>query len=426
LRRWRAFARAHIPLLVKKLCANWLQVKIRSPRPLGKYAMNGAPALSGVLLFLVLLFCAIPVGVLIYMFWIAWKRSDAPREPISVQYEPPDNLTPAECGALVRNSVELRSITATITDLSVKGCLTIELERKEIGAPQNQGQIDYIFHLARPQAEWNDLKPHEREVMASLFIPTNPLFLMAQALQRIERARAASGAAENERLATALSRVEAQAEAASDQYRAVSGRGSEISETVAMSDLRQEHFALRLPQIRNAIYDQLVSKGYYASSPDRMRTLYIADGLLAGLVMAVAGGILASASGIARTPLTAVGLFTGAVIVAFGFFMPARTGTGTKALAKVLGFSEFLGRVEKDHIERLEQSPELFEKYLPYAMALGVENRWTQTFANIAVPPPQWFQDGRRDGFLPTHLTANLTQMSARLGVVPGPSSPPN
>ncbi len=50
--------------------------------------------------------------------------------------------------------------------------------------------------------------------------------------------------------------------------------------------------------------------------------------------------------------------------------MSARTITGARALEKVLGFEEFLGRVEKDQIERLEKTPELFEKYLPYAMAL--------------------------------------------------------
>jgi Predicted membrane protein (DUF2207) len=80
----------------------------------------------------------------------------------------------------------------------------------------------------------------------------------------------------------------------------------------------------------------------------------------------------------------------------------------------VLGFREFLVRVEKDQIERLEKTPELFEKYLPYAMALTVENKWTQTFGNITVPPPQWYQGKRREVFLPMHLTNDLNQMSTQ------------
>jgi hypothetical protein len=36
----------------------------------------------------------------------------------------------------------------------------------------------------------------------------------------------------------------------------------------------------------------------------------------------------------------------------------------------------FLGRVKEDQIERHEKTPELFEKYLPYAMAYHVEKKW--------------------------------------------------
>jgi hypothetical protein len=64
-----------------------------------------------------------------------------------------------------------------------------------------------------------------------------------------------------------------------------------------------------------------------------------------------------------------------------------RTVAGARAYAKVLGFEDFLGRVEKDQIERLENAPELFEKYLPYAMALRVEKKWVAAFANIMQSP---------------------------------------
>jgi len=75
---------------------------------------------------------------------------------------------------------------------------------------------------------------------------------------------------------------------------------------------------------------------------------------------------------------------------------PARTLLGVRALAEVRGFQDFLAPVEKDRIKRLEQPPALFEKYLPYAMAQGVESRWAEAFGSIAVPPPQWY--GKRGG----------------------------
>jgi hypothetical protein len=71
--------------------------------------------------------------------------------------------------------------------------------------------------------------------------------------------------------------------------------------------------------------------------------------------------------------------------------------------------------VEKDRIERLEQTPELFEKYLPYAMALGVESGWAQAFGGIAVAAPQWY--GKRSGDLfPVNLVNELGAMSNQTG----------
>ena len=75
-------------------------------------------------------------------------------------------------------------------------------------------------------------------------------------------------------------------------------------------------------------------------------------------------------------------------------------------LAMVFGFREFLERVEKDQIERIEKSPELFEKYLLYAIALGVEKMWTQEFARISVPQTKGGGD-----FLPLNLANDLSRM---------------
>jgi hypothetical protein len=80
----------------------------------------------------------------------------------------------------------------------------------------------------------------------------------------------------------------------------------------------------------------------------------------------------------------------------------------------VRGFVDFLGRVEKDHIERLEKTPELFEKYLPYAMALGVENKWAQAFGRITLQP-KWHR-GPGGDFFPTELVEGLNGMSNQTG----------
>jgi hypothetical protein len=369
---------------------------------------------SGVSELLLILFLATPISVAVYMFWLAWTRADPQQGSISVQYEPPNHLTPGECGALLNNAVELRCITATITDLSVQGYLTIE---QKAMTDARGDHTDYVFHLTKPLTELSELTPHEREVMMSIFMSTNPLLMLSLAVKGLEQVHLASGSkmldsVGSKMLSSTLSRVEAKAKEASDEYQAMSGTRDGVLESVALSDLQQQQFSMRLPRIRNAIFDRLVAEGYYASRPDWIRIKYGVSGVFLGFVMAVAGGFLASMTKMDPLALIGIGAFTAVMVLGFGFFLPARTSVGAQVLAKVLGFREFLVRVEKDQIERLEKTPELFEKYLPYAMALAVENRWTQTFGNIAVPPPKWYQGNRRDGFLPMHLTNDLKQMS--------------
>jgi hypothetical protein len=74
--------------------------------------------------------------------------------------------------------------------------------------------------------------------------------------------------------------------------------------------------------------------------------------------------------------------------------------------------------VEKDQIERVEKTPELFEKYLPHAMALHIEKKWVQAFTHIAMQPPQWYQGSYGSSFQPFLLVNDLSVMSNRAGSV--------
>jgi uncharacterized membrane protein len=50
------------------------------------------------------------------------------------------------------------------------------------------------------------------------------------------------------------------------------------------------------------------------------------------------------------------------------------------------GFKQYLGVAEEDRLEFLnppQKTPELFERYLPYAIALDVENTWAERFTSI-------------------------------------------
>src|SRR5690606_26146247 len=134
----------------------------------------------------------------------------------------------------------------------------------------------------------------------------------------------------------------------------------------------------------------------------------------------VVGCIGMAALGVAldrgHAPLTAfLGLGLCLAIAAFfGYHMPARTRAGARALEHVLGFEEFLRRVERDRLERTVLSPAMFEAYLPHAMALGLEKRWARAFEDIYTAPPRWYQGNKLDGFRAIDFVDSLGRMSTR------------
>jgi uncharacterized membrane protein len=276
-----------------------------------------------------------------------------------VQYEPPDKLTPGECGTLVDNEAAMRDITATLVDLAVKGYLTIEQTEEShlLGLSHSKG---YVFHLKKQPAEWASARAHEQQMLSALF-------------------------------------------------------DNGATTDVTLSAL-QNHFYSHLPGIRGAIFDALMTDGYYLHRPDTVRQGYMGVGVLIGFLMVAGNGFLSAATGIASVTWIIAGIASGLVICIFGYFMSARTVIGQRALEKVIGFEDFLGRTQKDQIDRLEKTPELFEKYLPYAMALHVEKKWVQAFSGIALQPPQWYQGYYGNGFVPLLLVNDLNMMSMQAG----------
>jgi hypothetical protein len=343
------------------------------------------------------------------MFWLAWTRGGDPeQDSATVQYEPPEGLTPAECGALLDNAVNPRGVTATIVDLSVKGYLTID-ENHASKAPTPKDNPDYVFRLVRPLDDWKNLKSHERSVLSAIFVPTNPLQMLEEGMSRLQTA------ARNPALTAAFARVQAMT-AENPALRALSGAAENALPTAAWSEVRK-NFYLHLATIRVCVFDALIAGGYYTGRPDIVRKLYVAAGLVIGALLALAGRLLAP-PGVPWLLWTLYDILTGIIILGFGWFLPARSVRGARTLGKVRGFGSFLDRVEKDHIERLEKTPQFFEKYLPYAMALGIENRWIQVFVGIAAPP-SWSRGRDADFFPFPPVTAGVMLNPAGLPMSP-------
>jgi uncharacterized membrane protein YgcG len=304
----------------------------------------------------------VPIFAFFVMFYLWWTKGRDPRlRSIAAQYEPPDQLTPGEAGTLVDNSADMRDITASIVDLAVRGYIAIEEHQKDtmLGLMHHK---DYNFLVRKDRSEWAKLKPHEQTLLAGLFTT-----------------------------------------------------GS-VGESVAMSSL-ENHFYTSLPGIRNNIFDSLVTHGYYKQRPDAVRATYLGVGGVLGLLMVFGGLKLAASMGMAPPAFIIAGILTGGIIAGFGWFMPAHTEQGARALEGVLGFEDFLVHVESDRFNKMIKTPEMFEKFLPFAMALGVEKNWSKAFQGILKEPPTWYRGSSYGpNFYPIYFVNDLNYMSTQAG----------
>jgi hypothetical protein len=72
--------------------------------------------------------------------------------------------------------------------------------------------------------------------------------------------------------------------------------------------------------------------------------------------------------------------------VIFYHLLKAPTRAGRRVLDAVDGFAVFLSATEKDRLEMMnppDRTPELFERYLPYALALDLEQAWSEQFSDV-------------------------------------------
>lgn len=85
------------------------------------------------------------------------------------------------------------------------------------------------------------------------------------------------------------------------------------------------------------------------------------------------------------------------LVISSFFWIAAPTREGRRVLDQIAGFKQYLSITERDRLDRMhppEDTPELFERYLPYAIALGVENRWADRFAGVLAAAAAQGQQG--------------------------------
>jgi len=122
---------------------------------------------------------------------------------------------------------------------------------------------------------------------------------------------------------------------------------------------------------------------------DYANRFFKTNGLLSapGLFIGFLSAIVALNVGDGPTVLV-IAMIVLMVIVFFVFaaLMRRPTGLGRELLDDMLGFKDYLEIAEKDELNLRnppDRTPQLFERYLPFALAMGVEQKWAERFTEV-------------------------------------------
>ena len=132
---------------------------------------------------------------------------------------------------------------------------------------------------------------------------------------------------------------------------------------------------------------------------------------------------------------TAIGL--GMINIVFYNILSAPTVSGRRMLDQLEGFRMYMKTAEEERLKILnppEKTPELFERYLPYALALDCENEWNAKFTAVlaaaalaGATAPVWYSGSNWNygnmGDFTESLGSGLATSAASASQAPGSSS---
>ncbi|MFB3885269.1 MAG: DUF2207 domain-containing protein [Thermodesulfobacteriota bacterium] len=179
-----------------------------------------------------------------------------------------------------------------------------------------------------------------------------------------------------------------------------------------VSDLKNRYY-VELEGVKKVLYEELVRKKYFLRSPQKTKNSYARTGFLV-MILAFFVFLFLIPGAVAKNILA--GIFTGLPVVVFAGFMPAKTRAGASVYMDILGFQEFMDRAEKDRLERMKDK-DLFSRFLPYAIALGVADHWAKAFEGIYQEPPNWYASpGGFGTFRPYDFSHSIDSVTSALG----------
>jgi uncharacterized membrane protein YgcG len=337
------------------------------------FADNGNALLLAAGFFIILLYYLIA--------WAAVGRDPA-RGVIMALYEPPQNLSPAAMRYLRRMGFDNKTFAAAILDMAVRGFLTIK---------QQAGS----YTLYRTEKDDSVLTPDEKVVAEYLFVERNELWLHNEHHELIQGAikalKKSLAAAEQKTYFVTNSRFLIPAIAFSILFviaYLISLGGPQVIGGIFLS-FWLTIWTLAVSGLVYAVFNTWRSalrtqpSGFDEGSSTGKAALFSFFTIPFLFGEAMGFFFLMKMTSLA---LVLFILACGGLHVLFHFLMKAPTLAGRRVMDQVEGFKMFLGAVDGDRLNRAappQQTPAVFEKFLPYALALDVEQHWAEKFSGV-------------------------------------------
>ncbi len=362
------------------------------------------------------------VGIAAF-YAFAWSRfgRDPPTGTIIPLFAPPDGMSAAAARYVERMAYDARCFTAAIIDHGVNGHLRLT----------GSGKETVLWHLD----DGKPIGPAERAMEGKLFA-ANPSLKLTQT-------NYTTLAGATNALRDGLKRSY-DGTLFADNY-AWSGAG--LALTIALLLIVAILIATTYDSDRALLLNigmllplMPIVAGAFLIRTGRRRDRWGAAMIIAGaaLIALFAGGGRAAIAAGAHGPLDllpAIAAYVLAPLALLGFhWLQAPTAAGRAIMDRIEGFRLYLGVAEEDRLNALnppEKTPELFERFLPYAYALDVVNHWAKRFAAVlaaagtSAVAASWYQGNQwaNDPVAFTrHLDGALAQTIASASTAPGSS----
>ena len=144
------------------------------------------------------------------------------------------------------------------------------------------------------------------------------------------------------------------------------------------SDDLKNHFYTVIAPFEKDVYTEVTTRGFFGKNPESVRVAWIGIGVAFGVVLAGLS-VLMAVTGVPGWGFFLAGAIISTIIVlGFSGSMPHRTIAGAQEQRKWIAFRNYLRDLAK--FNDLATARDTFDKYLPYAIAFGVERDWVRRF----------------------------------------------